>query len=292
MFGYVRPLKAELKVKEFELFHAAYCGLCAALRRRYGALGRYFVSYDLCFLAMLCCERDAEPAVCAARCPASPCRKRKLLRDPCFDRAADLSVILYWWKLKDAAADGGAKGRLLFGPLCFLLRGKLKKAAAAEPEFARLCEAELKALSEAEKSREPSLDRAADHFAAILRAAAAAESEGERRIEEQLLYQLGRFIYILDAYEDYGEDCAAGRYNPLRERFATGGAPLTEEQKAEVRVLLLHAAGLAGTAWELKEKNLFEPVLANTVYLGLDNARDLVFAGRGKELKPLRRREI
>ena len=293
MFGYVRPLKGELKVKEFELFHAAYCGLCAALRRRCGLVGRYFVSYDLCFLAMLLCAPGLEPEACAARCPASPCRRKKYLRSgPAFDRAADLSVILYWWKLRDAAEDGGVKGRLLFSPLCFLLRGKLKKAAAAEPAFARLCETELRALSEAERSGEPSLDRMADHFASLLRGTVGEAEEGERRVLEQLLYQLGRFIYILDAFEDYGEDCAAGRYNPLRARYETGGEPLTAAQKEEILVLLRHAAGLVGTAWELKEKNVYEPVLANIVYLGLDNARDLVFAGRGKELKPLRRREI
>ena len=290
MFGYVRPRREELKVKEYELFRAAYCGLCAALRQRYGLVGRWFVSYDLAFLAMLSCGKDVEPRLCAARCPASPCRKRKFLRSgPAFDRAADLSVILYWWKLRDAAQDGGFKEKLLFRPLCFLLRGKLRRAAEREPDFARLCEEELKALSAAEKAGEPSLDRAADHFASILRGMAARESEAERRVLEQLLYELGRFIYILDAVEDYPEDSAAGRYNPLCARYETGGAPLTEEQRGELRVLLRHCEGLIGTAWELKEKNVYEPVLGNIVYLGLENAEDLVFAGKWH---PAKREEL
>ena len=37
MFGYVRPYKPELKVKEYELFRAAYCGLCWSLKEKYGA---------------------------------------------------------------------------------------------------------------------------------------------------------------------------------------------------------------------------------------------------------------
>jgi len=49
MFGYVRPHKAELLVKEYEMFRAAYCGLCTALKERYGAAARYVINYDLTF---------------------------------------------------------------------------------------------------------------------------------------------------------------------------------------------------------------------------------------------------
>ena len=47
MYGYIRPLKAELKVREYEAYHAMYCGLCRTLGRRYGFAARFLVSYDL-----------------------------------------------------------------------------------------------------------------------------------------------------------------------------------------------------------------------------------------------------
>ena len=31
MFGFVRPYKDELKVKDYELFRSVYCGLCHSL---------------------------------------------------------------------------------------------------------------------------------------------------------------------------------------------------------------------------------------------------------------------
>lgn len=52
MYGYIRPDRGELKVREYQQFRAAYCGLCEALRRRCGLLSRFVVNYDLTFLAM------------------------------------------------------------------------------------------------------------------------------------------------------------------------------------------------------------------------------------------------
>ena len=47
MYGYVRPDKGELKVSEYELYRAAYCGLCHALKKRCGFGARMALSYDL-----------------------------------------------------------------------------------------------------------------------------------------------------------------------------------------------------------------------------------------------------
>ena len=125
MFGYVRPYKPELKVKEYEMFRAAYCGLCWSLKEKYGSVARFIINYDLTFLAMLLTEQSCQPQVCRGRCTASPCRKKQYLRSgPAFEAAADCSVILTYWKLKDAAADGGFKEKLVSLPAAALLRGK------------------------------------------------------------------------------------------------------------------------------------------------------------------------
>ena len=36
MFGFIRPVKPELRVKEADRFQQVYCGLCHAIRARYG----------------------------------------------------------------------------------------------------------------------------------------------------------------------------------------------------------------------------------------------------------------
>ncbi|MEI3141456.1 MAG: DUF5685 family protein [Lawsonibacter sp.] len=40
---------------------------------------------------------------------------------------------------------------------------------------------------------------------------------------EQLLYHLGRWIYLIDARDDLAEDLADGRYNPVAARFGPEG---------------------------------------------------------------------
>lgn len=287
MFGYVRPYKPELKVKEYELFRAAYCGLCWALKEKYGGMARYIINYDLTFLAMLLTGQDCSPEICRGRCPASPCRKKQYLKSgAAFETAADCSVILTYWKLKDAAADGGFKEKLLSIPAAAALKGKYKKAAAAQPEFAEITHSMLAELAELEKSKCASLDAAADKFAKILEAAAiGSESEAGRRVLGQMLYHLGRYIYILDAVDDYSDDAKSGSYNPLIYRFESGGAELTKEQREELTATLRHSEGLISSAYELKNKNVYDPILSNIIYLGLENVREMVFQGRGEELK-------
>ena len=287
MFGYVRPYKPELKVKEYEMFRAAYCGLCWELKEKYGGIARYIINYDLTFLAMLLTHEECSTEICKGRCPASPCRKKQYLKSgQAFEFAADCSIILTWWKLKDAAQDGGIKEKLPAALAAALLRGKYKKAEKAQPEFAATVSRLLAELSDLEKANNPSLDAAADKFAGILEAAAAgADTEADRRILAQMLYHLGRYIYIIDAVDDYPDDSKSGNYNPLICRFETDGAELTEEQRETLKITLRHSEGLMSSAYELKNKNVYDAIISNIIYLGLESVRETVFQGKGAELK-------
>ena len=70
MFGYVRPVRGEMKCKDFDLYRATYCGLCRCLRRRYGLLAPMFLNFDFTFLALLCgSRRSALPPAGAAVTP-------------------------------------------------------------------------------------------------------------------------------------------------------------------------------------------------------------------------------
>ena len=53
MFGYVQPLKPELKVKEFALYRGYYCGVCKVMGKLYGLASRFTVTYDAAFLALI-----------------------------------------------------------------------------------------------------------------------------------------------------------------------------------------------------------------------------------------------
>ena len=198
MFGYVRPWRDELKVRQNRDYEALYCGVCHALGKRHGFLARMFLNYDFTFLAMLLDGAKPEPA--SRRCPARLwCRKKNCVLSDGVDAAADAGTILSYWKLRDTVDDSGFWKGLTARLLSRMLRRGYRKAAAARPDFdgqVRQCLTELQAL-EGEKC--PSIDRTADTFARLLTAAAPPSGDRARdRAMEQLLYHIGRWIYLVE----------------------------------------------------------------------------------------------
>jgi len=296
MYGYVRPVKSELRMREYEAFRAVYCGLCEALQRRCGLFARFVVNYDLTFMAMVL--SDYEGCMQRKRCPAHPFRRRYCLCGAAsLDTAADYSVILAWWKLRDDIQDKPWGRRLVYRLAAWMLRPAYQKAVANNQHFDRItrqCLAELAAL---EKQKSDSLDQTADCFGRILAAAADGKSGQERRIFQQLFYHLGRYVYILDAIDDLAEDWKAGSYNPLIYRFHLSRGELSEEEKETLRhTLNLSQHGLA-SAFQLAESNPWTTILENIICLGLPSAADKVLSGqwnkseKGKESIPLKRRD-
>ena len=281
MFGYVRPLKAELRVRELEEYKAVYCGLCRAMGKRYGLLARFTLNYDFTFLAMVLACGPEPCSFKQCRCPAHPLRKQKMCMEmPGLETAADESLILSWHKLRDDAADDGFWRGLPARLASVALKPAYKKAAAARPEFDRIVRQCLDELHGMERERCSSLDRPADAFARILQAAAPATGDAARdRAVEQLLYHVGRWIYLVDAWDDREENARTGNYNPVLERFAQR----PEEFEQDMRVTLLHSRNLAASAYGLAQSERWDGILSNILYLGLPAAEELVFAGRWRK---------
>ena len=189
MFGYVVPLRGELKVWELDAYQAAYCGLCHTLGRRYGFLPRLLLSYDFAFLAMLLSTESARPITQRRRCIACPIKGKQVCRESLsLDIAADESVILTYWKLMDGVADASFWKGLPSRLLVLLLRPSYHRAAKRRPDFDSRTAACLEELRFLEKERSGSLDRTADTFARILRAAAPSTGTSDRdRAVGQLL---------------------------------------------------------------------------------------------------------
>ena len=173
MFGFVRPLRGELKCKDFDLYNATYCGLCRCLRRRYGLLAPMLLTYDCTFLALLLEPPQEQFTPCRGRCHANPLRTRVMCPDsPALDAAADATVILTWWKLRDEIADHGLWGGLPARGLSILLRPAYRKAVRLAPELDKTAQACLGDLARLEREDCPSIDRVADTFARMLQASA------------------------------------------------------------------------------------------------------------------------
>lgn len=270
MFGYVRPAPDKMTQEDRERFQAVYCGLCHTLKRRYGQLPRMFLNYDLAFLAILL--SDGTACTCSAkRCAVHPIKKRPCLsQSTALDTAADYSVILTWWKLRDGIADHGFWGGLKYRLLSRLMRRAYSKARERQPEFDRETEKHLQDLSQLEREQCPSIDRPADTFAQLLAGAAdAVEDPVRRRVLQQMFYHLGRWVYLADAADDLKKDVKSGCYNPLALRYEQCDGVLTEESRKELGATMDQSIRMMAVAYELVDFGIWSNIIRSTVYQGL-----------------------
>jgi len=287
MFGYIRPMQGELKVRELERFKACYCGLCHALGAKYGTAARFILNYELVFLAMLLWGENEATEIGRKRCIASPCKKRRYCtRNTALETSAGYSVILTWWKLRDTVADEPFFKALPHRAAALVLSGAYKKAAREFPEFDARVRKEVADLHDYESGGEKSLDGAADKFAQIL---CAAVSEGEPEIKgrpmSQLLYHMGRWIYIIDACDDYRDDVKAGRYNPVAKLHPPQRGALPESSAERLKTTLSHSNNLICSAFELLPENPWSHTVKNIIYMGMPDVCGRVLEGKWKSKK-------
>lgn len=268
MFGYVRPSLNRLSEEEREGYQALYCGLCHTLGRRCGSLSRLILNYDFTFLAALLSGTAGRER---RRCIASPLRpKEAACGSAALDLAADISVILAYHKAADDRLDGG----FWRGQACRAVQGALRpayqRAAVLRPDMDRRTRCELDRLHRLEQERCPSLDAPADTFALLLQSAAAELEEGvQRRVLEQLLYHLGRWIYLVDAVDDLREDSRTGNYNPVALRFGLTDGTLSREARERVGETLDASIQAMAAAYELWDFGPWSALIRATVYEGL-----------------------
>lgn len=268
VFGYVLPPLDSLPAADADRFRRAYCGLCHALSRR-GAPARYVLNYDFTFLAILL--SDGESASERRRCVAHPIHGRPYLTaTDAMELAADESLILAYWQLRDHIGDNGPVKRIPYQAAAAALAGAYRRAAADRPEFDGRVQERLEILRALERERCASLDAPADAFATLL--SGAAQSVGpltRRRVLEQILYHMGRWIYLIDAADDLKRDAASGNYNPVALRYGLSDGVWTDAARREFVVTLDHSVRRIAAAFELWDFGPWNALLERVFYAGL-----------------------
>ena len=217
MFGYIVVHKPELKVREYETYRASYCGLCHSLKKQSGRIGQLTLSFDMTFLALLLTGLyEPETVTKSARCIAHPVEKHFYRENRYFDYAADMNVLLTYYKCLDDWQDERKLTACLFGQE---LKGNVKKLAERYERQSRCLRDNLAALSAYEKEKQYDIDKTAGFFGAIMAELFVyAEDEWAEKLRRMGFY-FGKFIYLMDAYEDIEEDLKQGRYNPFTELY-------------------------------------------------------------------------
>lgn len=270
MFGFIRPVKSELRVREADRFQQVYCGLCHAIRARYGRFYTLFLSYDMTFFVLVAgAEREGTPPPCRKRCDAHPLLKRPCAApDDALALAADVSVLLSYHKFRDSLADEKGAKRLLAWLLCGLGKRGYQRARARLPDADREIVAALDDLQAIEREKCPSMDRAADASARMTAAVVPRTGDTRERVLRQMFYHIGRWVYLLDAAQDVAEDLEQGNYNPVVLRYDLRTPDLTEIKDALERTLERSLADVC-MAFDLLDAQRDAELIRNIIFLGM-----------------------
>lgn len=270
MFGFIRPVKSELRVREADRFQQVYCGLCHAIRARYGRFYTLFLSYDMTFFVLVAgAEREGTPPPCRKRCDAHPLLKRPCAApDDALALAADVSVLLSYHKFRDSLADEKGAKRLLAWLLCGLGKRGYQRARARLPDADREIVAALDDLQAIEREKCPSMDRAADASARMTAAVVPRTGDARERVLRQMFYHIGRWVYLLDAAQDVAEDLEQGNYNSVVLRYDLRTPDLTEIKDALERTLERSLADVC-MAFDLLDAQRDAELIRNIIFLGM-----------------------
>ncbi len=293
MLGYVKPDKPELKIKEFEIYGAYYCGICKSIAKRYGQFSRLALNYDSVFLAILIAGiSEGKESLKFERCIVHPEKKRTIVYDSAFvDYAADILLLLAYYKLKDDYLD--EKNMKAALGMVFM-KGTYRKLLNTVPDKCVFVKEQLSELNRLEKENCAAIDRSAEPFAKLMEEVfdypgLKQKGNGEElsNIYRRIGYHLGKWIYLIDAYDDIEEDLKKKAFNPLILQFeydVSNEMPQQFKIRIKERVernLVLYLAEIAKSCSHLKlEKN--KGLIDNILYFGLMRKTEEILSLPGK----------
>lgn len=212
MFGYVTASWKELSKEQKDRYGAIYCGICRGIREGSGQLARISLSYDMAFLsALLMSLYEPEERTGKNACLIHPVTRRAWVDNEFVRYGADMNVALsYYNALDDWQDDGKTTAKLL----AKALEGHLPPIEEKYPRQCAAIRACIARLSELEKQNCANPDEPAACFGQLMGELLVYEEDLWAPTLRQMGASLGRFIYLLDAALDYGQDKKKGRYNP------------------------------------------------------------------------------
>lgn len=270
MFGYVYINKPELKIKDYEAYKGVYCSLCKTLGKNYGLFARFILNYDLTFLSLFIISQGSVcPGFKKGRCPFNPLKKCNytVKAEDALNKGAALTVIASYYKLLDSIADGKGPKKLGAKLIKPIFSHWHKKAKAAYKEYEKIFREMFYSQLSAEKSPDVCLDMAAEPTAKMLSQVfkLEAKEKSEAKVFEGFGYNLGRWIYLMDAAKDLQEDFKTKNFNPFIVKYKT----IENVDYNEVEAVINQSYYLLTRAYELIDKNRFEAILDNIIYSGL-----------------------
>ncbi|MCI5501622.1 MAG: DUF5685 family protein [Lachnospiraceae bacterium] len=261
MFGYIIPNYDELKVRELKEYRQYYCGLCRCLKERYGVKGQITLTYDMTFLGLLLTSLyEPEITVKSCRCVAHPAKRHEYIQSDYLYYAADMNILLMYYKCLDDWKD---EHKVIKAGYAGLLKRAGSKVKEKYPDKAARIQDGLDKLSMAEKEKNSVLDEEAGYFGDICSSLFVFKKDEWSEDLSRIGYFIGKFIYLLDAYEDLEDDINEGRYNPYIVMCKEDGF---DEKVRQILVMMMSEVGRAFERLPILEN---VQILKNIIYSGV-----------------------
>ena len=247
------------------------CGLCFSTKRLYGNLPRLLISNDVNFFnvlfhSILGVDVEVEHKACFSH----PLKKQTVLKvTQLTDRLSAANVLLTYWNIYDDTVDGGR-----FGTKTALkaLSRAYNKAKEHFPALDEALKTRYGQLRELEQSGCASVDRVshafaqlAQDFAVLVLGSAATEHA------QTLCYNLGKWIYLVDALDDAEKDLKRKQYNPFVAHYqATSFADL-KSQHDELQFEMFAVLNRIASAYNDLSLSKYTCLLNNVIYNSIRN---------------------
>ena len=322
MFGYICVNKQELKGKELDRYQAYYCGLCRCLKKQHGTLGQMTLSYDSAFLVILLTGLyEPENQEFESCCWLHPFAKRTCINNEYAQYCADMNVMLSYFKCLDDWQDehkirkyilsGLLKGKTQriqaeYEHKAEVIYQNMKAIQECENAFVAFSNvdsevAKKRELLQKQKQQkdtvcgiadettaEPKtqdiyqLDTISGYFGKIMEELFVYRKDEWEPTLRRMGFYLGKFIYLMDAYEDMEKDNKTGNFNPIlkmyQARYAKeyGQVSFVEEFEDYMKGILRMMMAECSKAFERLPIIEEAEILRNILYSGVWSRYELV----------------
>lgn len=215
MFGYVIVNDKQLSDENYVIYHSYYCGLCHTLKDLYGSYFTKFLSNDMTFLeVVLSGLYEPKTQLIKEGCTMHPIHKHRTRLNKYDEYAAKMTIILSYYKALDDVHDEN-KHRHTLKMLTPLFTDLLSEY----PDKIHKIDASLKKISALEEANCVDLDLMANTFGDVLGEIFVCENDIWKDELFCLGSNLGKFIYLMDAYDDVEDDIRNHNYNPFKKKY-------------------------------------------------------------------------
>jgi len=262
MFGYVKVNKMDLTYREYEHYRGYYCGLCKCLKDNHGEISRLSLNYDITFLVLvLTSVYKPKSKVIEEGCITNPFKKKKKIINEITEYAASMNVLLAYYKLEDNLKDDkGLKDIISYN----LYKNKLKRAYEKYPKKAEIIKEQLDILYNLEMKKNTNIDLVSNTFGNLMSEIFAYKEDEYESELRRIGFNIGKYIYLLDAYEDLDKDYKKGRYNPFIDYIDK-----KEELKQRVDKLISLCLGMLSNSIDRLNLKMNTGIIENIVYSGV-----------------------